>query len=207
MSSNFFSNEVFTFVIIPVLIFFLKVMDVTIGTMRILFLARGNKLIVISLGFFEVLISIIAIAQIMQNLNNPITYLAYAGGFSAGSYMGMLIEEKLAIGIVVFRIIIANDTSVLLEKLKDTGFGVTIVKASGSYKQNVTLIYTAIKRKHIGSIIKIINESDSKAFYTIEDARVAFQGTFPEFHAGNSYRYKLAKILKEFGTKRAKSNS
>lgn len=203
MIANFFNNDVFAFLLIPMLIFLLKVAEVSLGTMRLLFLSRGNKIGVICLGFFEVLIAIIAIAQIMKNMNNPITYLAYAGGFSTGSYIGMLIEEKIAIGVVVFRIIVASDSRFLLEKLKELGFGGTIVQASGvCSNQEVSLVYTVVKRKHINSVVKLINESDTKAFYTIEDAKVAFQGTFPSFYSRNSYKYRLTKILKEFGTRK-----
>ena len=176
----------------------MKILDVTIGTIRIILLSRGRKLIVPILGFIEVLISLLAIAQIMKNLNNPVTYLAYAFGFSAGNYVGMLIEEKLAIGILVFRIIIVKDASILTDQLKEAGFGVTIVNAKGSYENNVSLIYTIVKRKHAERVVKMIHKCNIKAFYTIEDAKVAIEGTFIKSYSNSTNKYKMGKLFKAF---------
>ncbi|GAE87820.1 hypothetical protein JCM21531_1220 [Acetivibrio straminisolvens JCM 21531] len=80
------------------LIFFSRIIDVTIGTIRIIFVSRGKKYLAPVLGFFEVLVWIVAISQVMQNLNNFACYFAYAAGFATGTFVGIIIEEKLAIG-------------------------------------------------------------------------------------------------------------
>ena len=171
-------TQLFSLVILPILIFISRIFDVSIGTMRIIFVSRGQKLISPILGFFEIFIWLVAMSQIMQNLNNIFCYLAYAGGIAMGTYIGMMIEEKLAIGIFVVRIILVKDESKLKERLAYSGYGVTVVDAKGINGQ-VKLIYTIVRRKDINKVIQIINQCHSKAFYSIEDARTAKDGVFP----------------------------
>ena len=104
----FFNPEIFTWVIMPLLIIFARICDVSLGTIRIISIARGYKLIAPLLGFFEILIWLLAIKQIMQNLTNIFYYVAYSGGFAAGTFIGIYIEEKLAMGIFLIRIITLN---------------------------------------------------------------------------------------------------
>lgn len=98
-------EDMFTYVVMPLLIFLARVGDVTINTLRIMFVLNGKKNVAPILGFFEALIWLLAIGQIFQNIDNPMSYLAYAGGFGAGTYIGMVIEEKLALGRVLVRVI------------------------------------------------------------------------------------------------------
>ena len=91
----------FTWVVIPVLIFLARILDVSIGTLRLIYVSRGYKTLAPVLGFFEVLIWLAAIRQIMQHVDNPACFLAYALGFASGNYIGMWISEKLSIGKVL----------------------------------------------------------------------------------------------------------
>ncbi|RCX16270.1 uncharacterized protein YebE (UPF0316 family) [Anaerobacterium chartisolvens] len=178
---SFFSSldsNLFLWFILPLLIFISRIFDVSLGTMRIIFVSRGKKLIAPLLGFFEVLIWLIAIGQTMQNLSNIFCYIAYAGGFAMGTFVGILIEEKLAIGILVVRIILVKDECHLKERLAASGYGVTVVDAKGITGE-VKLIYTVVRRKDIDNVISIIRHCNSKAFYSIEDARTAKDGVFP----------------------------
>lgn len=171
-------SDIFAWVVLPLLIFISRIFDVTLGTMRIIFVSRGGKLIAPVLGFFEVFIWLIAIGQIMQNLNNVMCYIAYAGGFAAGTYVGIVIEEKLAIGILVIRVILAEDECQLKERLAASGYGVTVVDAKG-VNGEVKVVYTIVRRKDIDNVISIIHECHAKAFYSIEEARTAREGVFP----------------------------
>jgi len=92
------SEGVFDYVIMPILIFIARLGDVSLNTLRVMFVLNGKKNIAPILGFFEALIWLLAIGQIIQNIDNPISYLAYAGGFAAGTYIGMSIEVRLALG-------------------------------------------------------------------------------------------------------------
>jgi len=189
-------SPVFTWVILPLLIFAAKILDVSLGTVRIILVSRGNKFLAPLLGFFEVLIWLLAISQIMQHLDNLFCYIAYAGGFAAGNYIGMRIEERLALGILVVRIFAVKDECELKNRLVGAGYGVTIVDAEGA-NGKVKVIYTIIKRKNVRDVVSIIERCNSKTFYSIEDARTAYQGIFP---TNNKGARSFAKTRKLFGT-------
>ena len=174
----FFNPEIFTWVIMPLLIIFARICDVSLGTIRIISIARGYKFIAPLLGFFEILIWLLAIKQIMQNLTNIFYYVAYSRGFAAGTFIGIYIEEKLAMGIFLIRIITSKDASELIEFIKSAGYGLTSVNAQGATGQ-VHIIYTIIKRSNIQDITEIIDRFNPKSFYSIEDIRFAKEGVFP----------------------------
>src|SRR5207247_11415173 len=114
---------------LPLLVFVAWLCVVTIGTIRIIFVARGMKVLAPILGFFEVSIWLFAIGQIMQNLTDLSCYLAFAGGFTAGNYLGVRIENKLAIGSVVVRVITPKHVGDLVEGLQAAVYGVTSMDA------------------------------------------------------------------------------
>ena len=170
--------EVLSLVIVPAFIFFARICDVTIGTMRIIFVSRGMKMVAPVLGFFEVFIWIIAVGQIFQNLTNPLNYFAYAAGFATGNYVGMLVEESLAMGLALIRVITQRDATNLIDYLRGAGYGVTVLDAQGKQGPG-KVIFSVIKRKNIKDVEKAIHEFNPKAFYSIEDVRRAAEGTFP----------------------------
>ena len=106
-------------------------------------ISKGKKQLAPVLGFFEILIWIMAISKIMQNLSNPVCFIAYAGGFAIGNYVGMKVEEKLAIGLIVLQIITQKDASELIKELREMGFGITEIDAIGNGKK-VHVIYSII---------------------------------------------------------------
>ena len=165
-----FNSWYFSYIIVPILIVIAKIIDVSLGTIRIILVSKGSKALAPLLGFFEVLVWIVTIGQLMKNLTNPINYIAYALGFSLGNYFGILIEGKLALGQVVVRIITKKDASELIEILKNYNFGVTIVEATGA-KGPVHMIFTLIKRSKVNDVVKIIKDYNPKSFYSIEDIR------------------------------------
>lgn len=170
MDVSFFDSFWFTYLVLPLLIFSARIIDVTLDTLRIVFISRGNKIVAPILGFFEVLIWLIAITRIMQNLDNWTTYIAYAAGFAVGNYVGLIIEEKLAIGIQVIRIITSKDSSELIANLRENGFGATTMKAEGK-DGPVDIIFLIVQRNVIQDAITVINRFNPKAFYSIEDVR------------------------------------
>lgn len=103
--TSIFNSDIWTWVIIPCFIFIARILDVTLGTVRIIFVSKHMKSLAPLLGFFEVLIWLLAIGQIMQNLTNPINYLAYAAGFAMGNFVGIQIESRLAMGVVLIRVL------------------------------------------------------------------------------------------------------
>src|SRR5690554_4764498 len=125
------SASVFSFVVMPILIFIARVCDVSLSTLRIMFVLNGKKVIAPLLGFFEAFIWLLAIGQIIQNIDNPVSYIAYAAGFAAGTYVGMTIEEKLAIGRVLVRVITVEPMPELIEFMKERNYRFTNVGAEG----------------------------------------------------------------------------
>jgi uncharacterized protein YebE (UPF0316 family) len=171
MSAALFTDaEFFALVILPALIFLARIVDVTFGTLRIIFVSRGLGALAALVGFFEVLIWILAIGQVMQNLQNWITYVAYALGFSAGNFVGILIERRIAIGNLIVRIITRREADELVNFLWTAGYGVTSIDAKGE-KGPVKVIFTVVKRKKLPEVLAIIKRFNPNAFYTIEDVR------------------------------------
>lgn len=175
MEGEFFSSEVFTWVVLPLLIFFARILDVSIGTMRLIFVSKGMKFLAPILGFFEVIIWLLAIGQIMQHLDNAMCYVAYGLGFAMGNYLGIVLEEKMSIGTVLIRVIPQKETTQLSSVLRDSGFGVTEVNVEGM-KGSVKMILSIINRKDIRDFIEKVNTYNPKAFYTIEDVNSVKDG-------------------------------
>lgn len=178
MDSTFIDSNLYMYFVLPLLIFLARVVDVTIGTLRIILVSKGNKVLAPILGFFEILIWVVAIGQIMNNLNNYINYIAYAGGFAMGSYIGMLLEEYLAMGSLVVRVISPMNGENLVKAFKEKGYGATRVEGEGSMGR-VQLVYSIVKRDDMPEVTKIIQGFNPKAFYSVEDVRKVSAGIFP----------------------------
>jgi len=178
MDSSLFQSEIYIYLVLPLLIFTARIFDVTIGTIRIILVSRGLKNLAPFFGFFEVFIWILAISRIMQNLDNFLCYIAYAGGFALGNYVGMIVEEKIALGVLLIRIITQKNATNLIKSLQHEGYGITILDATGG-KELVHVIYTIIKRSELKKAIKLINGFNPNAFYSIEDLRFVSHGIFP----------------------------
>lgn len=171
-------SEIFKWIILPFLIFLARVLDVSLGTIRIVFVSRGLKYFAPFVGFFEVIIWLLTIRIIMQNLNNVACYIAYGAGFGMGTFLGIIIERRLAIGRSIIRIITQKDATELINHLRSEGYGVTHLYAQGS-KGLVYVIYSVIRRHDYEKIIGIIHRFNPKAFYTIEDVSLVSEGIFP----------------------------
>lgn len=171
------SFDYYSWVILPIIIFFSRLADVSLGTLRHVFISKGYRKIVPLLGFIEVLIWIIVVAQVMQNLSNWVCYVAYASGFAAGTYVGMLIEEKLALGLQVIRVITNQNCEELIADLKSNNHGVTLVDAQGAVGP-VKMLFTIIKRKNVPQVVDRISTFLPNAFFTIEDIKNTNQGVF-----------------------------
>ncbi len=168
------SSDIYTYLVLPVFIVLARIIDVSLNTIKIILMGKGNKTIPPIMAFFEVLIWLLAVTRIFQNLDNWVCYFAYAFGFAMGSYIGMKIEEKLAIGVQIIRIITKKDASELISVLRKQGFGVTSLEAEGS-QGKVGIIYSIVNRKNIAETVQIIKQYNPNAFYTIEDIRFVSQ--------------------------------
>ena len=166
---------------LPALVFLAETIVVTLATIRTIFIARGWKVLAPLLGFFEVSIWLFAIAQVMQHLTSPSCFLAFAGGFALGNFLGVLIEQKLALGQVVVQVVSKNDGFELAESLRWAGYGVTALDAAGA-SGPVHLVLTVVRRQQLDRVVSIIKRCDPKAFYSVGELRSAVDGVLPSRH-------------------------
>ena len=176
--SVFLDSNLFKWAILPLLIFCARIFDVSLGTLRIIFISRGMRVVAAFVGFVEILIWLLAIGQIMKNLTNVVCYIAYAGGFAMGTFVGIYVIEKLSLGVVLIRVITRKDASDLIAFLHSENYGVTSVDAQGTTGM-VKVIYTVVKRQDPHPVIEIIKRFNPQAFYTIEDVKFVSEGIFP----------------------------
>ncbi len=172
------SFDWYSWVILPIIVFFARICDVTLGTIRIIFVSRGLKKYAPFLGFCEVLIWIVVIGQLVQHLTSVTAYIGYAAGFASGNFIGMWLEDRLALGTYMLRIMIQGESEPLVNAIHEAGFGVTQVDAMGS-QGPVKIIYTAVKRKNVEQVMSIIHSFNPLAFITIEEIRTSEKGIFP----------------------------
>jgi uncharacterized protein YebE (UPF0316 family) len=164
---EFLNSDLFRYMLLPLFIFVARIMDVTLGTIRIIFVTKGIRKIAPIFGFFEVLIWLLAISRIMQDLDNWVCYIAYAAGFATGNFVGMYFEEKLAIGHELIRVITRKDATVLIEELRARGYGVTSIRAQG-IEGEVAVIFIIARRSRIQEVLDMINHFNPRALYTVE---------------------------------------
>jgi uncharacterized protein YebE (UPF0316 family) len=172
---DFMDSILFQWVLLPLLIFASRILDVTIGTIRIIFLSKGLKRLAPVFGFFEILIWLVAIRQLMSGVTNVAAFIAYAMGFAAGTFIGMFVEEKLSIGQVIIRIITRASGTKLASRLRLMGYKITELPARGE-RGEVSIIFTVINRKDLSPVEEIINNFNPNAFYSIEDVRFVKEG-------------------------------
>lgn len=156
--------------LMPAIIFVSRIADVSLGTLRITMVSRGYKIESAILGFFEVLIWVIVVAQLLTNLDHWMNYVAYAAGFSAGTFIGLYIEDMMKVGTVLVRIITLQKSGELIEALKEAGVAVTSIDAKGGYN-DVKVIFTVMKRKKVNKVFSIVKEIDPEAFFSTEDVK------------------------------------
>jgi len=156
-------------------IFLARVLDVSMATIRMLMVMRGKKYHAAIIGFFEVIIYIVALGKVVSSLNNLGNLLAYALGFATGNFVGTIIEDKVALGTITARIIPNTCKDEMVSSLRDMGFGVTEVEGMGKMGPRC-LLYVVMPRKQLPKLLKYIEEIDSEAFITISDTRTARGG-------------------------------
>ncbi len=154
---------------LPILIFFGRICDVAIGTIRMILVIGGHPLVSAVLGFFEVVIWVLAVGGTLANLTNPVALVAYAGGFAVGVVVGMWIEQWMALGYRLIRAISTNMNINLSHHLREHGFRVTRVEGTGRTGP-VELAFMVVKRRDINRVRSILAELDPNAFITIGQA-------------------------------------
>jgi len=152
------------------LIFILRVCDMSLDTLRVLFVMRGKKQIAWVLGFIQSAIYLLAIGRVLTQLNNPLNIIGYAAGFATGNVVGMLIEERIAIGHILVNIISPRRGSAIVSHLRQNGYAVTELSGRGKDGM-VSMINCSVLRKQVDTVHGLVNEIDPEAFITAEDVR------------------------------------
>lgn len=163
---------------LPLFIFVAEMIVVTLSTLRMIFIARGMKVLAPILGFFEITMWLFAIGEVMKNLNDFRCSLAFAGGFTLGNYLGILIEQTLALGSVVVRTITHKDASGLIRELRDANYGVTCLDGQGATGP-VRLIFTIVPRRELNQVIRMLKRFDPAVFYSVDSLQTAAAGVTP----------------------------
>ena len=157
------------------LIFFARVADVSLGTFRTIVVYRGHKLLASFIGFFEIIIWLVAAAQVWTNLDQWYLALAYASGFAVGTYVGISIENRFAIGSELIRCISFN-RDVLAGKLREKGFKVVSFDGDMGEDYPVELLLIIEKRRNVPLLIQLIKELDQTAVYSVSDVKNVYEG-------------------------------
>lgn len=171
------NSPIFLYIALPLLIFLSRIVDQSIGMLRIILATKGYRLLALIFGFCESIIWIVAISQIMKHLDNVFCYIAFASGYAVGNWVGITIENRLSIGFVIVRVVFDNNAAKSLEILKENGFGMTVVDAN-RLDEPVKMLFSTIKRSDLKKFITILNINNPKAFYTVEDVKKVKDGYF-----------------------------
>jgi uncharacterized protein YebE (UPF0316 family) len=157
-------------------VFMLRVSDMTLDTLRVLFVMRGRKKIAWILGFFQSVLYVAAIGSVLQNLD-PLSLVGYAGGFATGNVLGMFIEERLAIGHTLLTIISSRRGPAIATRLRNEGFAVTEIPGRGKDGM-VTYLSSNVLRKEVEEVRELVNQVDQNAFITAESIHPVRRGFF-----------------------------
>ena len=163
------------------LVFALRLLDVPLSTVRMLYMVRGERGTAALLAFFESLIWLFAITRVFANISSPAQYIGWAAGFATGTALGMAVENWLAPGQVILRIITRKDASQLVEALRAAGYGVTEIHGEGK-EGPVSLIFVVSQRRQLKKLMKMIEEYNPAAFVTVENTQRARGGHLQELH-------------------------
>lgn len=163
--------------ILPLVIFLGRLCEVPLSTIRIMFVARGERKLAPIIGFFEVFIWIVVVSQVISRADSLISYLTYAGGFAAGTYFGIVIEDQLALGFYKYRIYMKGSGLELMKLLKEHNFGATIFHGQGA-RVSVNVVEAIISRKNKDKVERIIRNFEPEAFVVVQEIKDKSFGIF-----------------------------
>jgi uncharacterized protein YebE (UPF0316 family) len=168
-------TEIFAGPLGPLLIFGLRIVDVSLATLRMLLTMRNARKLVPVIGLFESLIWVVAVGTAIQNLHSVWHVLGYSGGFASGTAVGLWLEGKLAVGLATVRVISTSQGEAVADALRERGFGVTEFPGYGR-QGRVAMMYTVVKRRQIPQVLEVVEEVDAEAFISVEEPRTIRRG-------------------------------
>ncbi len=162
---------------LPLVIFTIRVTDMSLDTLRVLFVVRGRRAPAWVVGFLQSALWVIAVSSVLSQLGNPLNLLGYAGGFATGSVVGLALEERLAIGHSHLRVISSQRGSAIAESLRTAGFAVTELAGRGK-DGTVSILTTSVRRRDIERVRREVTTADPEAFLTLSEVRPLHRGFF-----------------------------
>ena len=157
------------------LIFVLRVTQMSLDTLRVLFMIRSRKLLAWILGFLQSTVFVLAFTSVLNNLENPLNLIGYAAGFATGNVIGIMIEERLALGFIHLQIVSPRYGTAIVERLREDGYAVTEVPARAKDGM-VTMVNCNVRRKQAREVEKLIYAVDGEAFITASEIRSVRRG-------------------------------
>ena len=161
--------------IFPLVIFVMRVTDISLDTLRVLFVVRGRRLNAWILGFFQSAIWVVAVTSVLSNLDNFFNIIGYAAGFASGNVVGMWIEERLAVGHGNLRIISSHLGNAIAEAIRKAGYAATEMSGRGK-DGTVSVITCSVRRRDIDRVRREVIGIDPEAFITVEEVRPLHRG-------------------------------
>lgn len=174
-------------ILTALLIFALRIVDVSIGTVRVIYTIRGQKLVSAGLGAIESFIWIFAISRAFKHVENPISMAGWALGFATGTFVGIALDQWIGSGSILMRVISRDHAISLRELLSHEGFGVTAIQGQGR-DGNVLVIFVVAPRRRTRELLRLVQGTDPDAFITVEPVAKAIGGVVPHFPAPAALR-------------------
>ena len=171
MISEILSSNTFTWVIMPILIILARMLDVSFGTLRFVFISKNKKLLAALAGFMEAFVWIMVVGKLLNGSSNIIWLIAYAAGFGIGTYLGLILSEKMAIGKVMLRVITRREPKRLIAKLISKNYLFTIVDSINQKGNKTKVLLLTMEAKELTQILKFVKEYNPKAFYSVEEIK------------------------------------
>jgi uncharacterized protein YebE (UPF0316 family) len=161
-----------------IIIFCAKIIEVSISTIRLVFINKGERVKGAILGFIEILIWLIVVSSVLNNITeDPIKVFIYAAAFSLGNYLGVTIESKIAVGLASIQVVVNEKSGeVLADILREQGYGVTIIEGKGKNESIKKLLFIQLKRKKIPDAVKLIKQHNPEAYITVNDIKSMLGG-------------------------------
>ena len=157
-------------------IFFLRIIDVSCDTMRVIFAIRGKRAIAAALGFIQAVVWIFAVGNAVKHLNSVLHVLGYAGGYAMGTYIGVSLEQAIAYGVATVRIVTKRAGIGIAAALREQGYGVTESQGVGR-DGAVEVLNSVVQRRHLDDVLSLVTTMDGEAFVTVEEPRVLLGGS------------------------------
>ncbi|MCI5835127.1 MAG: DUF5698 domain-containing protein [Firmicutes bacterium] len=165
--------------ILCVKIFFVRILDVSLGTVRMIITVKGNKLVASLIGFFEILVWFLIVKEALNTTETSIFIaLSYSLGYATGTYIGGILSDKFVSGTLSVQVVLSNNNHKIVDKIREEGFAVSVVNVKGKEDHDKYMLFMEIDKKKINQLKYLIKSLDSKAFVVVNETKMVENGFF-----------------------------